>query len=98
MARKRLSELERQLAQANDTIEQQRVQLAGCSTAALGHTNDPAKKGDYGWSPAYQDTVDLAIAYEKAKAELAEANALRLERQLAEANDEIARLRAHCHE
>lgn len=40
-------------------LEQTRVQLAGCLTAAEGSTHDPAKRGDYGWSLAYQKTLDL---------------------------------------
>ena len=39
--------------------EQLEVQLAGCATAASGWNQNPAKQGDYGWSPAYQDVLDL---------------------------------------
>jgi len=46
-------------------IEQLRVQLAGCSVAALGGTKDIAKQGDYGWSPTYQDVLDLRLKYDK---------------------------------
>ena len=42
-------------------IEQLRVQLAGCAAAAQGaiHPEQLAIIGDYGWSPAYQDVVEL---------------------------------------
>lgn len=52
----------------NDPVEQLRVQLAGCSVAALGGTKDPAKKGQYGWSPAYQDVLELRRAYDDLQA------------------------------
>lgn len=42
-------------------VEQMDVQLAGVSVAALGGT-DPettAKRGQWGWSVAYQDVLDL---------------------------------------
>lgn len=44
--------------------EQLRVQLAGVSMAALGITYNIAKQGDYGWSVAYQDTLELRKKYE----------------------------------
>lgn len=40
------------------------VQLAGCSMAALGAISDPAKPDDWGWSPAYQDVLELRRKYE----------------------------------
>ncbi len=40
-------------------VEQLRVQLAGCLTAAEGFTKKPAKQGDYGWSVAYQKVLEL---------------------------------------
>ena len=46
-------------------IEQLMVQLAGCSVVALGNIKNPAKEGDYGWSPSYQDVLDLRLKYEK---------------------------------
>lgn len=55
---------------AND-LEQVRVQLAGCLVAAEGGTNDPAKQGDYGWSLAYQRTLDLRRAHDAQDAEIA---------------------------
>lgn len=54
-----IQSLKAQFAEANKTIEQLQVQLAGCSVAALGGTKDPAKQGDYGWSVAYQDVLNL---------------------------------------
>lgn len=48
------------MSDANE-VDQLRVQLAGCSVAANGGTRNPAKQGDYGWSPAYQDVLDLRI-------------------------------------
>jgi hypothetical protein len=42
-------------------VERLRVQLAGCATAAQGWIDDPAKPGDYGWSPAYQDVLSLRL-------------------------------------
>lgn len=49
-------------------VDQLRVQLAGCATAAQGHIHTEgaiAHVGDYGWSPAYQDVVELRKLYEK---------------------------------
>lgn len=49
-----------------DQLDQERVQHAGCSVAAMGWISDHnlAKPGDYGWSPAYQDVLDLRRNYE----------------------------------
>jgi hypothetical protein len=47
-----------------EQIEQLEVQLAGCMTAALGWAKDPPKKGDWGWSPAFQDVLNLREKYE----------------------------------
>jgi len=48
-------------------IEQLRVQLAGCLTAAEGFISKEhiAYCGDYGWSPAYQAVLDLRIKHER---------------------------------
>jgi len=51
-------------------LEQARVQLAGCLTAAEGCTSSPAKQGDYGWSPAYQRVLELYSFYRHAWEEL----------------------------
>jgi hypothetical protein len=60
-----------------DAVEQLRVQLAGCSVAALGGISEPvlAHIGDYGWSPAYQDVLDLRNEYESTKVALEKAEA-----------------------
>ena len=50
-------------------LEQAQVQLAGCLTAAEGGTSDPAKQGDYGWSLAYQKTLDLRTRLDAAQKE-----------------------------
>lgn len=50
-----------------DELEQTRVQLAGCSVAALGWNHRPAKRGDYGWSQAYQDVLELRQTHDRAQ-------------------------------
>lgn len=47
-----------------DREEQLTVQLAGCDAAALGATKTPVKKGQWGWSPAYQSVLELRRKYE----------------------------------
>lgn len=58
---------------AERELEQEQVKHAGCGVAAQGGTSDAvvAKKGDYGWSPAYQATLDLRRKYEAAEKALA---------------------------
>jgi hypothetical protein len=46
-------------------LEQVRVQLAGCLTAAEGSTKDVAVSGQYGWSLAYQRTLDLYASFQR---------------------------------
>jgi regulator of replication initiation timing len=62
--------LRAKLDEYRDRAEQEEVQLAGVSTAAMGYTYDVAVRGDYGWHPAYQDTLDLRIKYDKLVAKL----------------------------
>lgn len=50
---------QREVKRLREEIEQLQVQLAGCLMAADGGTKDIAKKGSYGWSPAYQAVLDL---------------------------------------
>ena len=54
----------REIKKLTDRAEQGDVQLAGCSAAALGATHDPAVPGQYGWSVAYQDVLELRKAFE----------------------------------
>ena len=49
----------------NDKEQQLEVQLAGCLTAADGWINPPAKQGDYGWSVAYEQTLQLRLKYDR---------------------------------
>lgn len=68
------------LAAVSDTSEQWQVRCAGCLCAAEGATGEQfaAKQGDYGWTPAYQKTLELRREFDQLRAELAairEANA-----------------------
>ncbi len=46
-------------------LEQAHVQLAGCSAAALWRAKEPVEPYSYGWSPAYQDVLELRKKYEE---------------------------------
>jgi len=58
----------RTIEQRQLEVEQLRVQLAGCLTAAEGHIGPDhlATPDSYGWSPAYQAVVDLRIKFQEA--------------------------------
>lgn len=49
-------------------VDQLRVQLAGCSVAALGYAKgkNDCKRGDYGWSVALDDVKKLRRKYQLA--------------------------------
>ena len=74
-----LKRFEELYSKAAEELEQERVQHAGCLVAAEGAT-DPehtAKKGDYGWSLAYETTLSLRLRHD------------RLERVIKEAMDNL---------
>ena len=54
-----------------EMCEQLRVQLAGCAVAAQGGISPDqiAETGDYGWSPAYQDVLNLRNRYDDLRQE-----------------------------
>jgi hypothetical protein len=63
-----LAELEKRCEQVAANAEQTVVQLAGCSVAAHGGTGVvAAHKGDYGWSPAYEDVRRLYEMYDRTR-------------------------------
>ena len=47
------------MQELEERVAQLETQLAGCTAAAMGATDDVATEGDYGWSPAYQDVLEL---------------------------------------
>lgn len=53
-------------AKPNEDIDQLRAQLAGCGVAATGWNHNPASPGMWGWSPSYQDVLDLRRKFEAA--------------------------------
>jgi hypothetical protein len=57
-------------AETREKLEQKEVQLAGCGVAALGGTKDPATRDQWGWSPAYQDVLDLRISHDALQREV----------------------------
>ena len=61
------------ITRLREELEQARVQLAGCLVAAEGGTSEPvtAEHGDYGWSLAYQRTLDLSRADDRLREGLA---------------------------
>jgi hypothetical protein len=68
---KQNSSLEEWFPMTAEQIEQLRVQLAGCSVAALnGSESQEAKPYSYGWSPAYSDVLKLRREYERLRREV----------------------------
>ncbi len=57
--------LREQLKRAEQDIERLQIQLAGCDAAALGATQKPARQGDWGWSAAYQNVLELRRNYDR---------------------------------
>jgi hypothetical protein len=57
----------RVLERVQDDLEAERDRLAGCGVVALGGTSAPvrARRGDYGWSPSYEDVLCLRLKYER---------------------------------
>jgi hypothetical protein len=73
-------------------IDQLRVQLAGCGVAALGGTKPAqvAKRGDFGWSPAYQDVLNLRLKLEAALDVCGKADGLlRVEHAIADVEEAV---------
>ena len=66
---KQLTQRTAELEAAKAELEQERVRLASCLIAAEGGTKDIVKQGDYGWSPAYQATLNLQAELERVTGE-----------------------------
>lgn len=58
------------IEQQERELEQTRVQLAGCSVAALGAETDGCQKGDYGWSVSFEDVRALRAKFEQQEREI----------------------------
>lgn len=61
------------LTETSEQVEQLRVQLAGCGVAVFdGSEEQAATRAMYGWSPVYQDVLNLRREHNKMLAKLAE--------------------------
>ena len=58
--------LRARVAELQGENERLTVQLAGCSVAAEGLIKDPATRDQWGWSPAYQEVLELRLKYNEA--------------------------------
>ena len=67
--RQQARDLDGDMDRLRTAMEQLRVQAAGCLGAAEGATWEPASPQDYGWSLAYQKTLELRLKYDVLKAQ-----------------------------
>jgi hypothetical protein len=56
--------MQQEVERLSGVVEQQEVQLAECSIATQGWNKDPAVQGQYGWSPAYQNVLELRLKFD----------------------------------